>query len=394
MSFKARFPALALSGLALAGLACSMLTQPAAGPAPTAAPIVVTQVVVVAATPAPGEAPSQPAVAPALTITSSEEEALVALYERVNPAVVSITVITPEGPAAGSGWLYDAEGHIVTNQHVVEGAASIEVDFASGFKTRAEVVGVDPDADLAVIKVDELPEGVQPLPVGDSDAVKVGQRAVAIGNPFRRAGTMTLGIISGLGRTLDGNRTAPGGGSFSAPDILQTDAPINPGNSGGPLLNLSGEVIGVNRAISTDSGVSSGVGYAIASNTVRQIVPYLIQDGRFIYPYLGISSLPEVTLELQEQLGLTEAKGTYVTNVTAGAPADRAGLRADSSALTAASFAGDGDLIIGVDGREVRVFGDLMSYLVNNTRPGQEITLTVIRAGQQLDLPLTLGERP
>jgi 2-alkenal reductase len=337
-----------------------------------------------------------PASAPQtnVTVTSSEESALIALYERVNPAVVSISVVTADGPGAGSGFVYDAEGHIVTNQHVVDGAREIEVDFATSFKTRAQVVGVDPDADLAVIKVDAMPEGVTPLPLGDSDLVKVGQRAVAIGNPFRRAGTMTVGIISGLGRTLEGNRAAPGGGTFSAPDIIQTDAPINPGNSGGPLLNLNGEVIGINRAISTESGVSSGVGYAIASNTVRQIVPYLIRDGKFVYPFLGISSLPEVTLELQEQLGLQEAKGTYVTSVTSGTPADQAGLRADSASFNASQFNGDGDLIVAVDGREVQVFADMMSYLINHTRPGQEVTLTVIRQGETREVRLVLGERP
>lgn len=209
---------------------------------------------------------------------------------------------------------------------------------------------------------------------------------------------MTLGIVSGLGRTQDGNRVTAGGGSFTTPDIIQTDAPINPGNSGGPLLNLSGEVIGVNRAIAvdvtSDNRSNSGVGFAIAANTVRQIVPYLIADGEFIYPYLGISSLPELSLELIEQLGLTEGGGTYVTSVTPGTPADEAGLRADSASGTATRFSGDGDLIVAVDGQPVRVFADLMSYLINRTRPGQQITLTVIRQGERLELPLVLGERP
>ena len=381
-----RFPALAVAALALAGLACNaFVTSPPAAPA---APVVVTQVVTAPA----------PVSAPAVSISSSEEEALIALYQRVDPAVVSIAILTELGSSAGSGWLYDAEGHIVTNQHVVEGATAIEVNFASGFKTRAEVVGMDPDADLAVIKADRLPAGVLPLTLGDSSLVQVGQRAIAIGNPFRQAGTMTLGIISSLGRTQEGNRTNADGSSFSTPDIIQTDAPINPGNSGGPLLNLSGEVIGVVRSIAVDTNTAnpanSGVGYAIAANTVRQIVPFLIKDGKFVYPYLGITSLSEMPLELQEQLGLADMLGTYVTSVTPGGPAEQAGVRPDSADRTSPNFNGDGDLIVAVDGRPVRVFADLMSYLVNNTRPGQVITLSVVRQGQARDVPLTLGERP
>jgi len=376
-----RFPAVVIA-LIIAGLACT-LSQAPVQPAPTGAPVMVTQLVPVAAT-------VPPPVLPPVTITSSEEEALIALYERANPAVVSLTVTNGNDDfGQGSGFLYDAEGHIVTNQHVVEGATLIEVDFASGLKVRGRVVGVDVDADLAVVKVERVPEGVQPLPLGDSDTVKVGQRAIAIGNPFGRAGTMTVGVISGLGRLL-----APGfasGRQFSAPDTIQTDAPINPGNSGGPLLNLSGEVIGVNRAISTESGVNSGVGYAIASNTVRQIVPYLIRDGRFVYPFLGISARSELPLSLIEELNLPQTTGAYVVEVTPGGPSERAGLRGDSGSRT---LAGDGDLIIAIDGRAVNDFEDLMSYLINRTRPGQEVTLTIIRQGQQREVRVVLGERP
>ncbi len=386
MRSSLRFPLVAVTALALAGLACSGLAPVRSSSLPTPAPVVITQLV-----PAPAAGAPQTSI----TVTASEEEALMDLYTRVNPAVVAILVETASGGGQGSGFLFDAEGHIVTNQHVVEGATDIEVDFPSGLKTRGRVIGVDPDSDLAVVKVDEVPPGVAPLALADSDEVRVGQRAIAIGNPFGEAGTMTLGIISGTGRTLSSNRTAPGGGGrFTAPDTLQTDAPINPGNSGGPLLNLAGEVIGVNRAIATETGVSSGVGYAIASNTVRQIVPYLIRDGKFVYPYLGISSLPEVPLILSEQLGLPQASGTYVTTVTAGGPAERAGLRADSASTSFAGFNGDGDLIVGVDGREVRVLGDLMSYLINTKRPGDEVTLSVIRDGQTIEVKVVLGERP
>jgi len=385
-----RFPALATGALLVAGLACSFGGQPA--PVTQITPVVITQVVPVAATPAPP---------PSISLSSSEEEALVALYERVNPAVVAIVVGTDAGGGQGSGFLYDSEGHIVTNQHVVEGATDIEVDFASGLKTRGRVIGVDPDSDLAVVKVDEVPAGVLPLSLADSDILKVGQRAIAIGNPFGEAGTMTLGIISGLGRTLSSNRNATqGGGRFTAPDIIQTDAPINPGNSGGPLLNLSGEVIGLNRAIAidptSDNRANSGVGFSIASNTIRQIVPFLISEGRFVYPYLGISSAPEIGLAEQEQWGLPQASGTYVTTVIDSGPAARGGVQADSSPNCSGTGGcrGDGDLIVGVDGREVRSLGDLMSYLINNKRPGDEVTLLVFRNGEQREVKVVLGERP
>lgn len=375
--------------LVVATLACNLTPRSTSVPQPTAVPVGVTQVVPMVATIPP---------LPPITVSSSEEEVLISLYERVNPAVVSIFVDGAEGSGQGSGFLYDSNGHIVTNQHVVAGASFIEVDFPSGLKTLARLVGEDADADLAVIKVDEIPAGVQPLPLADSDLVRVGQRAIAIGNPFGEAGTMTLGIISGVGRTLGSNRQAPTGGRFTAPDILQTDAPINPGNSGGPLLNLSGEVIGINRAIAVDTTQTSdigpsnsGVGYSIASNTVKQIVPFLISDGKFVYPYLGISSTPEMTLELKELLNAPGTVGTYVTSVIPGGPAEAAGLQADSGQN---SFAGDGDLIVAVDGREVQVFGDLMSYLVNKTRPGQEITLTIFRSGETREVKLVLGERP
>lgn len=384
---RLRLPVIIVS-LIVATLACNLTPRSVA--APTAVPL---------ATIAPVQqvVPALPTTPP-ITISSSEEEVLISLYQRVNPAVVSIFVDGAEGNGQGSGFLYDGEGHIVTNQHVIEGANFIEVDFPSGLKTRARLIGEDADADLAVIRVDEIPAGVQPLALADSDAVRVGQRAIAIGNPFGQAGTMTLGIVSGVGRTLGSNRQAPTGGRFTAPDILQTDAPINPGNSGGPLLNLSGEVIGVNRAIAVDPGLAidqgpsnSGVGYSIASNTVKQIVPFLIRDGKFVYPYLGISSTPEMTLELKELLNAPSTIGTYVTSVIPGGPADEAGLQADSGQT---SFAGDGDLIVAVDGREVKVFGDLMSYLVNKTRPGQEIALTVFRRGEMQEVKLVLGERP
>ena len=366
--------------LLLAGLACNLFTltpPPALTPAalPTSAP------------------PPTAAVAAAPPVTASEEQLLIDLYQRVNPSVVAILVEDQTGGALGTGFIIDTEGHVVTNFHVVEGAQQIEVDFPSGFKTRGQVLGTDADSDLAVIKMDTLPEQLIPVPLGDSDQVQVGQRVVAIGNPFGLSGTMTIGIVSGLGRTLQSVRTTESG-AFSAPDIIQTDAAINRGNSGGPLLNLQGEVIGVNKALESETGFNAGIGFAVASNTVKQVVPYLIKDGKFVYPYLGIRALDELSLSAQERLKLPQASGAYVTSVVPGGPSDQAGVQADSASETAADFNGDGDLIIAIDGRAVRVFSNLLSYLVNHTRPGQEVTLTVLRGGEKVDVKVTLGERP
>ena len=366
--------------LLLAGLACNLFTltpPPALTPAalPTSAP------------------PPTAAVAAAPPVTASEEQLLIDLYQRVNPSVVAILVEDQTGGALGTGFVIDTEGHVVTNFHVVEGAQQIEVDFPSGFKTRGQVLGTDADSDLAVIKMDTLPEQLIPVPLGDSDQVQVGQRVVAIGNPFGLSGTMTIGIVSGLGRTLESVRITESG-AFSAPDIIQTDAAINRGNSGGPLLNLQGEVIGVNKALESETGFNAGIGFAVASNTVKQVVPYLIKDGKFVYPYLGIRALDELSLSAQERLKLPQASGAYVTSVVPGGPSEQAGVQADSASETAADFNGDGDLIIAIDGREVRVFSNLLSYLVNHTRPGQEVTLTVLRGGEKVDVKVTLGERP
>jgi S1-C subfamily serine protease len=300
---------------------------------------------------------------------------------------------TPQS-ALGSGFVYDNQGHIVTNEHVIENAGNIEVDFASGLKVHATVLGSDPAADLAVLEVQAPADQLVPLPLADSDQVQVGQRVIAIGNPFGLAGTMTLGIVSGLGRSLDTSATAPGGGTFSAPDIIQTDAAINPGNSGGPLLNDAGQVIGVNKAIESTSGVNSGVSFAVASNTVKQIVPELIKSGKFIYPYLGLTGLQEITLFTEEQLKLPQSSGVYVTSVTPGGPSDKAGVHGDSASASATQLNGDGDLIIAIDGHPVDIFSDILSYIINHARPGQVVTLTLLRGGNKMDVKVTLGARP
>ena len=324
---------------------------------------------------------------------------LVDLYQRASPGVVSIQVLTQPGSGLGSGFVYDKEGHIVTNYHVVEGATDLEVDFPTGFKVRGTVLATDLDSDLAVIKVDAPADQLVPLPLGDSDQLQVGQPVVAIGNPFGLSGTMTLGIISAKGRTLDSMRTSGEGSYFSAGDIIQTDASINPGNSGGPLLNLRGEVIGLNRAIRTTGTttdgepVNSGIGFAISSNIMRRVVPVLIVEKNYDYPYLGISAMPEMSLIAQEALGLNYSTGAYIVEVVPGGPADKAGLRGATAATSVAGLQKGGDLIIAVDGRPVRVFGDLLSYLMTSKSPGETITLTIVRDNQEQEVKITLDKR-
>jgi S1-C subfamily serine protease len=377
-------------------LSCQIVTGiPLRTATPTSAPL---PTPITKSLAAPTPAPNTPPLAPDLV---GMEDTLVGLYEKVNAGVVTIRVLTSESTGGlGSGFVFDSDGHIVTNYHVVEGESDLEVDFPSGYKTRGDVVGIDLDSDLAVIKV-EAPQGeLHPLTIGDSSQIHVGQTVIAIGNPFGLSGTMTVGIISAQGRTLQSLREAPGGDFFSAGDLIQTDAAINPGNSGGPLLNLNGEVIGINRAIRTqnfslgDEPVNSGIGFAVASNIVRRVVPELIRSGEYDYPYLGISSLPEITLLQQEALGLPQSTGAYVLTVTAGSPADEAGLQPGTRSTSIAGLNAGGDLITAIDGQEVATFGDLLSYLLNNTSPGDTVALTVLRDGKQINLDLTLGKRP
>ena len=317
----------------------------------------------------------------------SQQDALIALYENVNPGVVALFVVGDLGAGAGTGFVIDLDGHIVTNYHVVEDATDIQVTFPTGIKTRAEVVGIDTDSDLAVVKVEVDPAELHPLTLGDSDQLKVGQIVVAIGNPFGFSGTMTTGIVSGLGRSLSGLNASPTGQFFSAGDIIQTDAAINPGNSGGPLLNLNGEVIGINRAIQTfnqnseNEPINSGIGFAVSVNILKRVVPSLIADGFYNYPYLGISSPEEISLSAAEQLGLEKAVGVLIGSVTEGGPANTAGLKV-------------GDVILALNGQDVLNFGDLISYLFTKTAPGDIVEFTVWREGETLVIPVEIGARP
>ena len=327
---------------------------------------------------------------------------LSSIYERVNPGVVSIFITTAQGAGSGSGFVYDTEGHILTNFHVVEDATSIEVDFPSGLKVDGVVTATDLDSDIAVITVDVPADQLVPLPLGDSDALKVGQMVVAIGNPFSTySSTMTLGIVSAKGRILDSIRTDGDQTTFTAGDIIQTDAAINPGNSGGPLLNMEGEVIGINRAIQTTgtttegTAVNSGIGFAVSINIVKRVAPTLVKGEDYDYPYIGISSSPiDYTLAEWRTLGVTQTSGAYITSVTSGGPAESAGLRGGSIATDIPYLVAGGDLIVAVDGKPVIVYGDLISYIFTNKSPGDQIILTIIRDGEKMEVPLILGKRP
>jgi len=330
-----------------------------------------------------------------------EDALLVNLYQRVNPAVVYIEVLVNEGGTlvpfgSGSGFVVDEEGSIVTNNHVVEEAEVVQVTFSDGAVVDARILGRDPYSDLAVIQVTVPPERLTPLELGGSSTLQVGQRVVAIGNPFGLAGTMTVGIVSALGRTLPA-QVLQDGGSFSNPEIIQTDAAINPGNSGGPLLDTRGRVIGVNTAIRSMTGVNSGIGFAVPIDTVKRIVPDLIENGVYHYPYLGITSDNRFTVaELAGPLDLPVTQGVLISEVKPDTAALQAGLRGGDREVEVMGMTvrAGGDIIVAIDGTEIFVFDDLIAYLVRETEVGQEVILTIIRDGEELQVPVTLGERP
>jgi S1-C subfamily serine protease len=330
----------------------------------------------------------------------SQQEAQVAIYQHVSPGVVAIVTDSDQGESLGSGIVYDTNGYVITNYHVVEGATTLEVDFPSGYKTTAIVVGTDTDSDIAVIKVDAADGQLVPVALGDSNQIQVGQTVLAIGNPYGLNSTMTIGIVSALGRTLASMHQTQTGTTYTAGDLIQTDAAINPGNSGGPLLNLKGEVIGINRAIQT-SGTSLGgdagnigIGFAIASNIVKRVVPELIANGKYDYPYLGLSSVSNLSLADQETLGLPQSIGAYVVKVEPGGPAAQAGIKAGEVETKVQGLNEGGDLIIAIDGQSILSFGDLLKYLINNKVPGDTVTLTVLRGGLEKEIDLKLGSRP
>lgn len=342
----------------------------------------------------------------------AEEQLLISIYKRVNPGVVHVRVVTPvdtgglpqlpglpKSPqeyqqGTGSGFVMDKDGHIVTNNHVVADAEEVQVTFHNGTSARARVIGADPDSDLAVIKAEGVPASeLYPVVLGDSDHLEIGQRAIAIGNPYGLRGTLTVGIISALGRSLPlGRESEVLGARFTIPELIQTDAAINPGNSGGPLLDSQGQVIGVNTAYDPDA---SGVGFAVPVNTVKRVVPKLITDGRYAYPWLGISGT-DLSLDLVEAMDLPVQRGAIVLSVTPDSPADKAGLRGSSKTVQKAGreLQVGGDVIIAIDRQQVQQFEDILVYILRDTEVGQEVTLTIIRDGREQSVQVKLGERP
>ncbi len=339
------------------------------------------------------------------------EGTLSSIYQRVNPSVVHVRVVKrssgvllpgqpPELVGSGSGFVWDKQGHIVTNNHVVEGAEDIRVTFADGRTVPAKVVGTDPDSDLAVIHVDVAASELHPVRVADSTRLKVGQLAIAIGNPFALTGTMTVGIVSALGRALPTETSAAMGAHYVIPDVIQTDAAINPGNSGGPLLNSRGQVIGVTSAIISPVRASVGIGFAIPSVIVNKVVPKLIKEGHYDHPWLGVSV---VTLdsEMAKAMNLPQdQRGALIQQVIPNSPADKAGLRGSDRTVTVqvggqeVQLRVGGDVVIAVDGRPVRTSDDLVTYLARYTEAHQKITLRILRDGKKMPIKVILGVRP
>jgi 2-alkenal reductase len=411
----------AIGFLALALLACGNLpkVELSFGEQATATPIRAPTVAGASGIP-PTLSPSPTPLPPELILKAdAEEQLLVNLYERVSPSVVSIQTVRtlegfqrlplPEGaptpefpdqplrqPSEGSGFVVDTQGHIVTNNHMVADTTELRVTFFDGTTVPATVVGTDPDSDLAVIKVDVPAESLRPITWGDSDQVRVGQRAVAIGNPFGFENTLTSGIVSGLSRSLPSSNDP----RYRIPEIIQTDAAINPGNSGGPLLNSQGEVIGVTSAIVPNFdqlGERSflGVGFAIPSNLAQRVVPALIEKGEYAHPWIGFSGM-DVLPEVAAEMDLPEAKGALVEQVIPGSPAEKAGLRGGNRDIQVMGrpVTVGGDVVIRIDDYDVRRFEDVLSYLSKHGEVGQPVNLTVIRDGQAKTLTVTLGRRP
>ncbi len=379
---------MALPGCNLISLPNVRQQEPTPTPLPTSTPIVI----VVTATPLPPEM---------IEAVDVEEQRVIAVYQQASPAVVNITtqvlrhsfffgLIPEEG--SGSGFVYDRDGHIITNYHVVADASEIVVSFGRDKELPAEIVGVDPLNDLAVLRVAELPEGVEPIPLGDSDALQVGQRAIAIGNPFGQfERTLTVGVVSAVNRTLktEDDRVLRG--------VIQTDAAINRGNSGGPLLDSSGQLIGVNSALFSPTGTSAGVGLAIPVNKLKQIVPELIQNGRYPHPWLGIEGLGyDLYPELARALGLPVDRGLLIAQLYRNSPAVRAGLRSatEEAIYRRRRLLIGGDILTAIDGVPLHNWDDLDAYLQERTEVGQAVTLTIWRDDLEMTVEVKLGEMP
>ncbi len=400
--------------------AITILRSAANNSQPISNPIVQTKPNVAQATPLPPVAPIQ-----ANSLLAAYEATLENVYAQVSPSVVNIRVVlnsntdnsgnvpnipnipgfptlpqlpqTPQfGQALGSGFVWDQQGNIVTNNHVVEGANKIDVTFSDGTVATGKVVATDPYSDLAVVKVDMPADQLRPVQMADSRQTKVGELTIAIGNPFGLAGTMTTGIISALGRTYPVDSGILSGPSYSIPDVIQTDAPINPGNSGGVLVNDQGQVLGVTFAIESSTRSSSGIGFVIPSAIVEKVIPSLIQNGKFDHPYIGISGA-ELIPDLATAMGLKAGqRGALIEEVTANGPAAKAGLNASTKQVDINGTTQNvgGDVITAIDGQPVKSMDDLISYLSDSTTVGQKVTLTILRDGKEMKVDVTLGVRP
>jgi len=331
------------------------------------------------------------------------ESQIIAVYEAVSPAVVNITsrsytydmfmrAIPQEG--TGSGFVYDTQGHVVTNYHVIENAEELLVTLANGQVYEAQIVGADPSNDLAVIRIDAGPDLPAPVALGDSDQLRVGQFVLAIGNPFGLEQTLTTGVVSALGRVIE----SPDGRFIG--EAIQTDAAINPGNSGGPLLDLEGRVIGVNSQIISTSGTSSGVGFAVSVNTVRRVVPELIARGYYPHPWLGTEmlTLTPATAKVLREAGMNVPvdSGLLVIETVPGGPADKAGIKGGVHVVRIGRYRVPlgGDIITAVNGQTVEDFQDLTVYLETETVVGDTVELIIIRNGAEQTVAVTLAERP
>ena len=319
---------------------------------------------------------------------------LVELFEKSEEGVVKIKVeridSKTDNGGVGSGFVYDNLGHIITNAHVVDGADKATVTFLDGSQYNAEIIGEDRFTDIAVIKVSEKPRLLHPLQMGDSSLLQVGEQVAAIGNPFGLSGSMTSGIVSQMGRLMATPDTA-----FSIPDVIQTDAAINPGNSGGPLLNMKGQVVGINTAIQSITGEFVGIGFAVPSNTVLKIVPAIIEEGEYNHPWIGITG-KDIDPDLARVLDLKQAKGFLVITVVDGSPADNAGLKgmSQTQVIDGKEYPIDGDIIISVDDKEVRKISDILIHLQREKSAGDEMILGVLRDGEFMNISLELVERP
>ena len=329
------------------------------------------------------------------TTVSTEKLSLVEIFEKSEPGVVRVNVQKAESDdedvrgGVGSGFVFDKKGHIITNAHVIDDAVKVVVTFLDGRSYNADIIGTDEYTDIAIIKVNADLALLHPLHVGDSANLKVGEQIAAIGNPFGLSGSMTSGIISQLGRLL------PTESSYSIPDVIQTDAAINPGNSGGPLLNMQGEIVGINTAIQSATGEFTGVGFSIPSQTVAKIVPTLIKDGMYKHPWIGVSGR-DIDPDMAGVLELQDAVGFLIIAVIEDSPAFNAGLIGSDKIIKidGINYPIGGDVILSVDGIEVRKIDDILIHLQREKSIGDEMILEILRDGRTTSVSVILEERP